>query len=304
VKDGLGDVQSVLVLGGTSDIGLAIARRLAAPRGASVVLAGRDKTRLEAAADTLRARPAPAVAGPGADTRPAPAVAGPGVDARPAPAVARQGVGPAPAPALAGPGPGPGSPTVVTVDFDALDTSGHDQVLEEAARLVGDLDVVVVAFGLLGQQEADAAGGEGAVQLALVNYVGAVSVCLAAARRLRAQGHGTLVVLSSVAGERVRKANFIYGSSKAGLDGFAQGLGDALQGSGVGVMIVRPGFVTSKMTTGMAPPPLSTTPEAVADATAKALREGREIIWVPGTLQWVMAATRHLPRPIFRRLPF
>jgi decaprenylphospho-beta-D-erythro-pentofuranosid-2-ulose 2-reductase len=251
VKDGLGDVQTVLVLGGTSDIGVAIARRLAAPRGAAVALAGRHRPALESEAEALT---------------------------------------------------GAGAQRVVVLDFDALDTSGHDRVVDEAARLLGDLDVIILAFGLLGDQEADASGGDGAVRLASVNYVGAVSAGLAAARRLRAQGHGTLVVLSSVAGERVRRANFIYGSSKAGLDGFSQGLGDALRGSGAGVLIVRPGFVTSKMTEGMKPPPLSTTPEAVAAATDAALRGGRQIVWVPGPLRGVMMIVRHLPRPIFRRL--
>ncbi len=251
MKDGLGDVQSVLVLGGTSDIGLAIARRLAAPRQAQVALAGRDRAALEKAAEGLR-------------------------DGR--------------------------GPRVTTLEFDALDTAGHDAVMDNAAGLIGDIDVVIVAFGLLGDQAADESGGDGAVRLAAVNYVGAVSAGLAAARRLRAQGHGTLVVLSSVAGERVRKANYIYGSSKAGLDGFAQGLGDSLQGSGARVLIVRPGYVATKMTAGMTPPPLSTTPEAVAEATQRALREGREIVWVPGLLRWVMLVVRHLPRPIFRRL--
>ncbi len=185
MKDGLGDVQSVLVLGGTSDIGLAIARRLAGPRQAAVVLAGRDRAALEAVAEGLRD------------------------------------------------GGGAGAPRqVATLDFDALETAGHDEVLLEASRLVGDLDVVVVAFGLLGDQEADEAGGDGAVRMASVNYVGAMSVGLAAARRLRSQGHGTIVMLSSVAGERVRKANFIYGSSKAGMDGFAQGLGRCPAGVG------------------------------------------------------------------------
>jgi decaprenylphospho-beta-D-erythro-pentofuranosid-2-ulose 2-reductase len=259
VRDGLGDVQSVLLLGGTSDIGLAIARRLARPRQAAVVLAGRDKAALEEAAAQL--------GGSGGGT----SVLG-------------------------------GAGKVTTVPFDALDTDSHDAVIEEAARLLGDLDVVIVAFGLLGDQAADEAGGEGAVRLASVNYVGAISVGLAAARRLRAQGHGTLVILSSVAGERVRQANYIYGSSKAGLDGFAQGLGDALQGSGASVLIVRPGFVATKMTTGMKPPPLSTTPEAVAAATEAALRQGREIVWVPGPLRGLMMVVRHLPRPIFRRL--
>jgi decaprenylphospho-beta-D-erythro-pentofuranosid-2-ulose 2-reductase len=131
-----------------------------------------------------------------------------------------------------------------------------------------------------------------------------VSVGLAVARRLREQGHGTLVVLSSVAGERVRRSNFIYGSSKAGLDGFAQGLGDALVGSGANVLIVRPGFVRTKMTAGMSAPPLSTTADALAAAVVRALREGREIVWVPGGLRWVMMVVRHLPRRVFRRLKF
>ena len=111
------------------------------------------------------------------------------------------------------------------------------------------------------------------------------------------------MVLSSVAGERVRRANFIYGSSKAGLDGFAQGLGDALQGTGARVLIVRPGFVRTKMTAGMPAAPMSTTPEAVAAATAKALAAGRDVVWVPASLRLAFAGFRHLPRVVWRRLP-
>ena len=102
---------------------------------------------------------------------------------------------------------------------------------------------------------------EAAVDAAITNYVGSVSTGLLAAEQFRRQGHGLLVVLSSVAGERVRKANFVYGSTKAGLDGFAQGLGDALEGSGAKVMVVRPGFVTTKMTAGLPPAPLAATAE-------------------------------------------
>jgi decaprenylphospho-beta-D-erythro-pentofuranosid-2-ulose 2-reductase len=270
MRDGLGDVQTVLLLGGTSEIGLAIARRLAGPRRAAVVLAGRDPAALEAAAATLRAAA--------------------GGDSTSGNSTIRDStIG-----------------EVSTLAFDALATADHDGVIESASQLLGDLDVVILAFGLLGDQTRDETeeGSEGAVRVAQVNYVGAVSAGLAAARRLRIQGHGTLVVLSSVAGERVRKANYIYGSSKAGLDGFVQGLGDSLHGSGAGVLIVRPGFVTTKMTTGMKPPPLSTTADKVADATDRALRQGREVVWVPGPFRWVMMVMRHLPRPIFRRLPF
>jgi decaprenylphospho-beta-D-erythro-pentofuranosid-2-ulose 2-reductase len=253
MKDALGAVQSVLVLGGTSEIGLAIAGELASPRAATVVLAGRDPAGLEKAAATLRDR---------------------------------------------------GAGRVETLPFDATDTGRHDQVVEEAGRLAGgDLDVVVVAFGILGDQAADEAGGDGAARVAAVNYVGAVSSGLAVARRLKEQGHGTIVALSSVAGERVRRANFIYGSSKAGMDGFFQGLGDALAGTGVRVLVVRPGFVRTRMTEGMEPAPLATTADAVAAATVKALHAGREMVWVPGALRLVFAGFRHLPRPLWRRVP-
>jgi decaprenylphospho-beta-D-erythro-pentofuranosid-2-ulose 2-reductase len=123
------------------------------------------------------------------------------------------------------------------------------------------------------------------------------------ARQFRRQGHGKLVVLSSVAGERVRKANYVYGASKAGLDGFAQGLSDALAGTGASVLIVRPGFVHTKMTAGRKAQPLSTSPQAVAAATAKALRAGRRIVWVPPALRPLMSIGRHLPARLWRRVP-
>ncbi|MGH9060283.1 MAG: SDR family NAD(P)-dependent oxidoreductase, partial [Acidimicrobiales bacterium] len=145
--------------------------------------------------------------------------------------------------------------------------------------------------------------GDGAVRLARTNYVDAVSAGLAVARLLRRQGHGTLVVLSSVAGERVRKANFIYGSTKAGLDGFAQGLGDALHGSGASVLIVRPGFVKGRMTAHMDPAPMPTTVDQVAEATVKALAAGRQVVWVPGMLRLAFVVFRHLPRALWRKLP-
>jgi decaprenylphospho-beta-D-erythro-pentofuranosid-2-ulose 2-reductase len=253
MKDALGAVQSVLVLGGASDIGVAIAAKLASPRHATVILAGRDNAALDAAASVVRSA---------------------------------------------------GAGRVDTIPFDAADTDSHEEVVVTAAKLAGgDLDIVILAFGLLGDQPVDEAGGVGAVRLAQTNYVGTVSAGLAVARQLKAQGHGTMVVLSSVAGERVRRANFIYGSSKAGVDGFAQGLGDALAGSGVQVLIVRPGFVRTKLTEGMPAAPLSTTADAVATATVKAISAGREVIWVPATLRPVFAVFRHLPRTVWRRLP-
>lgn len=252
MKDAVGAVQSVLVLGGSSEIGVQIASKLSAPRKATVVLAGRNSEALKTAAEKVRSA---------------------------------------------------GAGRVETMEFDASAPETHPGFVERVHEIVPDLDVAVVAFGLLGDQETDAAGGDGAVKVATTNYVGTVSVSLPLANLMKKQGHGTLVFLSSVAGERVRKANFIYGSSKAGQDGFAQGLGDSLVGSGVNVLIVRPGFVKTKMTEHMDDGPMATTADAVAEATVKAIAAGKEVIWVPSKLGPIMSVIRLLPRPIFRKLP-
>ncbi|ANP49019.1 decaprenylphospho-beta-D-erythro-pentofuranosid-2-ulose 2-reductase [Streptomyces griseochromogenes] len=250
MKDATDLPQSLLVLGGTSEIALATARRLIARRTRTVWLAGRPGPALEQAAESLRAL--------GAD--------------------------------------------VGTVDFDALDPESHETALGKVFA-EGDIDMVLFAFGILGDQAYDERDPLRAVQVAQTNYTGAVSAGLVAARALQSQGHGSLVVLSSIAGERARRADFIYGSSKAGLDTFAQGLGDALYGTGVHVMVVRPGFVRTKMTAGLPQSPLATTPEAVATAVELGLRRRSETVWVPGALRLVMTALRHTPRALFRRLP-
>jgi decaprenylphospho-beta-D-erythro-pentofuranosid-2-ulose 2-reductase len=136
-----------------------------------------------------------------------------------------------------------------------------------------------------------------------INFLGCGSLLLASLRRLRRQGHGTLIVLSSVAAERPRASNAIYGAAKSGLDALAQGLGDGLAGTGVRVLVVRPGFVRTRMTAGLRPAPLATTPEAVAEAALRGLDRGSDTVWVPAGLRYVFAVLRHLPRAVYRRLP-
>jgi decaprenylphospho-beta-D-erythro-pentofuranosid-2-ulose 2-reductase len=196
-----------------------------------------------------------------------------------------------------------GAERVETITFDAFDTEQSSALVDDVFIRMGDIDLAILAFGVLGDQEEAERDSDAAVDIARVNYLGPVSVGVPLAQRMRAQGHGTIVALSSVAGERARKSNFVYGSSKAGMDAFFQGLGDSLVGSGVRVMIVRPGFVHTKMTDGMDAAPLSTTPEAVADAIVQGLARNRETVWVPGPLRYVMTVLRHVPRPIFRKLP-
>jgi decaprenylphospho-beta-D-erythro-pentofuranosid-2-ulose 2-reductase len=165
-----------------------------------------------------------------------------------------------------------------------------------------DVDLTLLAFGVLPDEGAAQKDAGIAIEAARTNYVGAVSVLLPLAERMREQGHGTIVVLSSVAGERGRRSNFVYGSSKAGLDTFCQGLADRLYGSGVRLLVVRPGFVHSNMTRGLDPTPLAATPDDVARAIVDGLSRSAPVIWVPAKLRWVMSGLRHLPRPLFRRL--
>jgi len=195
-----------------------------------------------------------------------------------------------------------GASAVEVVPFDALDTESHPRFVRDLFDRFGDVDLVLLAFGVLGDQEASEKDVAAALEVARTNYVGAVSVLIPVASRLREQGHGAIAVLSSVAGERGRRSNFVYGSAKAGLDVFCQGLADRLHGDGVRLLVVRPGFVRSKMTVNLKAAPLSTTPESVARATLEGLDRGANVVWVPGSLRWVMSGLRHLPRPIFRRL--
>ena len=182
-------------------------------------------------------------------------------------------------------------------------TASHDGFVRGLAATHGDLDVVIVAFGQLAPQEELDDDPVRAAELVTVNFTGAVSSSLAVANQFRRQGHGRLIVLSSVAGERVRKANFVYGASKAGLDGFAQGLGDALVGSGASVLVVRPGFVPTRMTAGMKAAPLATTPAAVAAATVEALRKGRRTRVDPGHAAPRVQRPAPPAGPVWRRLP-
>jgi decaprenylphospho-beta-D-erythro-pentofuranosid-2-ulose 2-reductase len=244
--------QRVLLVGGTSEIGLAIVRRLIAEGPVRPYLIGRDGERLrESVAELERA----------------------------------------------------GGMTAEAQVLDADAVESHEPAIAEAFERSGGFDVVVLAVGVLGAQAGLDAETTEALEVMRVNFLGAGSLLLSCLRRLRDQGSGSLIVLSSVAGERPRASNAIYGAAKAGLDALAQGLADAAAGSGVRVLVVRPGFVTTKMTAGLEPAPMATTAEAVAAAAVTALSGRAHTIWIPGRLRLVFALLRHLPRQVFRRLP-
>ena len=196
-----------------------------------------------------------------------------------------------------------GASSVHCIEFDADDTASHPAVLQRITNDHGPIDVGVLAFGILGDQAAAERDPAPALAVMHTDFVAQVSVLTVLANLMRAEGRGRIVVFSSVAGVRVRKANYIYGAAKAGLDGFASGLGDALHGSGVHLLLVRPGFVVGRMTEGMSPAPFPTTPGDVADAVVDGLRRHRTRVWVPGVLRPVYFVARLLPQALWRRLP-
>jgi decaprenylphospho-beta-D-erythro-pentofuranosid-2-ulose 2-reductase len=255
MNDASGWPQSVLVLGGGSEIARACVRELVARRCRTVVLAGRG-----------------------------PAGPGPLLDAAHEAKAA-------------------GATEVLILEWDATVATDHQPMVDEAFS-GRTIDLVLMTAGVLGDEAQTEFDPVATASVLTTNFTGPAAALLAAAKHLRDQGQGRLVVLSSVAGERVRRANFVYGASKAGLDGFARGLGEALWGTGVEVMVVRPGFVRTRMTEGRAAPPLTSTPEQVAGAVVRGLEQRRQVVWVPPAFRAVMAAVRHLPSPVVRRLPF
>ncbi|MEH3140041.1 MAG: SDR family NAD(P)-dependent oxidoreductase [Mycobacterium kyogaense] len=196
-----------------------------------------------------------------------------------------------------------GARAVHTVAFDADDLGSHRDVVAGIVARHGAIGTAVLAFGILGNQARAEQDAAHAAAIVHTDYVAQVSLLTVLAETMRAEGRGTLVAFSSVAGVRARRANYVYGSAKAGLDAFCSGLTDALHGTRVQLLLVRPGFVIGRMTEGMAPAPLSSTPAQVADATVAALRRGRSVVWVPGTLVALAAAFRVTPRAVWRRLP-
>lgn len=196
-----------------------------------------------------------------------------------------------------------GAAAVHTVYFDADDLASHRAVVDTIVAAHGPIGTAVLAFGILGDQARAEKDSLHAAAIAHTDYVAQVSLLTVLADTMRSAGRGTLVVFSSVAGVRVRRANYVYGSAKAGLDGFCAGLADALHGSGVRLLVVRPGFVVGRMTQGMTPAPFASTPEQVADATVRALRGRRRAVWVPWILRPVFGGMRMLPQGLWRRLP-
>lgn len=241
----MGEPQSTLLVGGTSEIGQAIVRAMAGSRLERVVLTARQPDQL------------------------------------------------------------PNDIGGVQATAIEMDICNPDEVSTglDTAFSTGDIDLAVIATGVLGDQVRDEGDPEAAAQVLRVTGVETCRVTHEVFERMKRQGHGTLVVLSSVAAVRARRANFVYGSAKAMLDAFAQGLAEVGTSSGVRVVVVRPGFVRTRMTEGMAEAPFTVDPDDVAADVARGLRRHQAIIHSPQQIGLVAAGLRVMPRPLLRRLP-
>jgi decaprenylphospho-beta-D-erythro-pentofuranosid-2-ulose 2-reductase len=252
VLDAVGNPQTILLLGGTSEIGLAICERYLQNAHARIVLAAMPND-------------------PGRDD-----------------AVAQMKAA--------------GARSVELIDFEATQPDSHPKMIEQAFA-DGDVDVAIVAFGILGDAEELWQNQNKAVLAAEINYTAAVSVGVLLAEKMRAQGFGQIIAMSTVAGERVRRSNFVYGSTKAGLDGFYLGLSEALREYGVRVLVIRPGQVRTRMSAHVKEAPLTVDKEYVANLAVTAAAKGKELVWAPAAFRYVMVVLRHIPRSIFRKLP-
>ncbi len=196
-----------------------------------------------------------------------------------------------------------GATAVHVAEFDADDLGSHRGIVDSIVAEHGPIGTAVLAFGILGDQARAETDPAHAAAIVHTDFVAQVSLLTVLADTMRAAGAGAIVAFSSVAGVRVRRANYVYGSAKAGLDGFCSGLADALHGTGVHLLVVRPGFVIGRMTQGMSPAPFASTPGQVAAATVRALAWGRRTVWVPPVLRPLFAGMKLLPQPVWRRMP-
>ena len=197
-----------------------------------------------------------------------------------------------------------GASGVHEIPFDALDAASHGAAIDAAARALGGIDAALVAYGVLPPADVVHRDPEAAVESFEVNATSTISVMTRLANLMEAQGHGTLAVISSVAGDRGRPSNYVYGAAKAAVTAFASGLRARLHGTGVEVVTVKPGPVDTPMIVGVHPPgPLSAPPEAVGARIYRAMTaSGGGTVYTPGYWRPVMAAVRAIPDRLFKRL--
>ena len=197
-----------------------------------------------------------------------------------------------------------GAPSVVEIagDFAAIDRLGD--LAEQAWQAFGGVDAALIAYGSLPDQAALEADPAAVAPMMALNLASPAVLALHLARRFEAQGSGVLAVITSVAGDRGRKSNFLYGAAKGGLQRFLEGLRHRLFAAGVQVLDIRPGFVSTRMTAHLPQGgPLWATPDRVAADIVRAIERRRPVLYTPWFWRAILTIVRALPRPLFHRSP-
>lgn len=194
---------------------------------------------------------------------------------------------------------GAGEVKMLTADLSA--PTSCESIIGEFADEMGGIDVLILAYGILGEQARAREDLQHAAEILTTNFTSAALWLLAAARRV--DGKGTIAVFSSVAGDRGRQSNYVYGSAKGGVAVFAQGMAHELAATGPRIMVVKPGFVVTPMTAGMKRSgPLWTSAKRAAQIVVRAIdRKRGSVVYVPGFWRWIMLLIRLVPAPIFHR---
>ncbi|RAV33589.1 SDR family NAD(P)-dependent oxidoreductase [Corynebacterium heidelbergense] len=195
-----------------------------------------------------------------------------------------------------------GADDVEVVFFEATDTAAQRDLIAQI-QTGGPIDIALAMFGVLGDQAAAERDGEEVYRVLHTDFTAQAVLLTELARAMEPRDRGTIVAFSSIAGARVRRPNYVYGSAKAGLDGFCQGMQDALAPTGLRLLVVRPGFVIGRMTEGMSPAPMSSTPETVARATVAAISSDATDVWIPRKLGVLARILPLVPRWLWRRAP-
>lgn len=243
--------SSVLILGATSAIAIAVAREYAG-RSAVLCLVGRNHARLEEVAGDLRAR---------------------------------------------------GAEKVAVLEADLVDTSRHDGLLAEAYESIGEIpQVVLVAYGTLGDQKAGEASFEVARRELETNFLSTTSLLTRIANHFETRSSGVIAVIASVAGDRGRKSNYIYGAAKGGLAIFLQGLRNRLASAGVAVVTLKPGFVDTPMTASFKKGALWASPEQVGARIVRAIDRKSDVVYCPWFWRFIMLIICSIPEQVFKKL--
>jgi decaprenylphospho-beta-D-erythro-pentofuranosid-2-ulose 2-reductase len=195
-----------------------------------------------------------------------------------------------------------GASGVATQATDLDDTAGHPALLAAAAQSLGTIEMALLAHGVLGDQKEAEASYAAAEAVFHTNFLSAVSLITWLANYFEPLGRGTLAVISSVAGDRGRKSNYVYGASKGALSIFLDGVAGRLDSAGVQVLTVKPGFVATPMTAHLPQGPLFAQPSQIAQGIVKAIEKRRDVVYLPSFWAVIMLILRLIPRRIFKKL--